>query len=90
MNERPVASIDPHSGVGGLAPNPRNESPAVSTIMNPTVSVAMTMIGERIFGRTWRARRRTDPAPMARAASTKYSSLTCSTAPRTTRANCGV
>src|SRR5713101_8871085 len=46
MNERPVASIDPHSGVGGLAPSPRNESPAVSTIMKPTVSVAMTMIGE--------------------------------------------
>src|SRR5207302_11234626 len=50
MNDRPVASIDPHSGVGGEAPRPRNESPAVSTIVNPTVSVAITMIGERLFG----------------------------------------
>src|SRR2546425_1926899 len=33
MNERPVASIDPHSGVGGLAPSPKNDRPAVSTIM---------------------------------------------------------
>src|SRR5712692_7540951 len=33
INERPVASIDPHSGVGGLAPSPKNDRPAVSTIM---------------------------------------------------------
>ena len=90
MNDRPVASIDPHSGVGGEAPRPRNESPAVSTIVNPTVSVAITMIGERMFGRIWRPRTRATPAPMAPAASTNSCSLIARTAARTSRANWGV
>src|SRR6516165_500566 len=90
INDRPVASIEPHSGVGGVAPRPRNDSPAVSTMVNPTVSVAKTMIGDRTLGRTWRPRMRTAPAPTAPAASTNSCPRMPRTAPRTRRANWGV
>ncbi len=48
---RASPSIDPRSACGGWLPRPRNDSPAVSRIIQPTVvDMAMTMTG-RTLGR---------------------------------------
>ena len=65
MNDRPSASIPPHDGVGGWAPNPRNESAASSKMMPPTPRLAITMTGLKTLGMMWRKMMRALLAPAA-------------------------
>src|SRR5229473_2865020 len=57
----------PHSGVGGLTPNPRKDSPEISSRTIPRSKVTSTTIGVKMLGSTWRAMTRSDDAPEARA-----------------------
>ena len=47
-----LASIEPHSGVGGCAPRPRKPSAAASRIAVEKPSVACTISGAAQFGST--------------------------------------
>jgi hypothetical protein len=85
----PTATIDPHSGSGGCAPRPRNESPARSRIAFARSSVASTTTGPATFGRMSRTSARRDDEPSSRDAWTNSESPSESTSPRTTRAYAG-
>src|SRR5262245_52149923 len=85
----PSATIEPHSGSGGCAPSPRNESPASSRIAPARSSVASTSTGPATFGATSRNSVRRADEPSSRADSTYSDSPTESTSPRTTRAYAG-
>ena len=50
--DRPLFIIAPHSAVGGIAPNPKNDSPANSIMIVPMSRAAVTSTGPAIFGRT--------------------------------------
>ena len=50
--DRPLFIIAPHSAVGGIAPNPRNDSPASSMMIVPMSRAAVTRIVPAIFGKT--------------------------------------
>ena len=73
----PCLIIAPHSAVGGTAPSPMKLRPAVSTIAEPTSSVALTMIGASVEGRMCRNRMRFRPAPIDFAAVTYSFSPDC-------------
>src|SRR5207302_3560078 len=66
----PAAIIAPHSGAGGMAPNPMNERAAVRMIAFPISRVPFTTTGGKAFGSTCRRSPRQAGAPRARAAST--------------------
>ena len=82
----PSATIEPHSGVGGTAPSPRNDSPASSRIWLPKSSIASTSIGADTFGSTSRRREVNGPAPSSRPATTYSWPRAPSTSARITRA----
>ena len=63
MNSRAVASMVPHSGVGGWAPMPRKPSAAASRMALEKDSVACTISGARQFGRIVLHHQPTWPAP---------------------------
>ena len=46
----PLLIMEPHSAVGGVAPRPRNDSPAISIIMVPISRTAVTITGPAILG----------------------------------------
>lgn len=50
--DRPLFIIAPHSAVGGIAPKPKNDSPANSMIIVPMSKAAVTTIVPAILGRT--------------------------------------
>src|ERR1700690_1053466 len=70
MNSSALASIEPHSGVGGCAPRPRNPSAAASRIALEKPSVACTIRGAAQFGSTQSNMMRNVPAPALRDALT--------------------
>ena len=61
----------PQSGIGGVAPMPRNPSTAADRIVNPIPMVARTMIGGAAFGRMCKNITRSAPALSPCSASTK-------------------
>ena len=63
-------SIAPHSGEGGLAPRPRNESAATSRIAVARARVDCTIRGAKLFGRMAEKTIWPSEAPMALSAST--------------------
>src|SRR5437016_7958609 len=65
-----ILSMDPHDGVGGCVPSPRNDSVASAVIAPAMSSEACTTIGETLLGRMWRQIMRPSPTPIALAAST--------------------
>src|SRR5438270_11539922 len=67
---RPLLTIAPHSGVGGVAPSPRKLKPAPVAIAAPTSIVARTIILGRMLGKIVRRRIPHDVWPRAVAAST--------------------
>src|SRR5262245_6237246 len=69
MKFRPSAIIDPHTGVGGGGPSPRNDRPDSVMIAPETRSAAWTMIGASTFGSTCRAMMAGRETPVRRAAS---------------------
>ena len=71
MNWRPAETIAPHSGQGGVAPSPRNPSPAAVSITPAIFNVMRTMTEGRHMGRMWRAIIRADEAPWRRTAAMK-------------------
>jgi len=85
----PTETIEPHSGSGGCAPSPRNESPARSRIALARSSVASTTTGPARFGRTSWSNVRLDDEPSSRDAWTNSASPSERTRPRTTRAYVG-
>ena len=70
MNSSALASIEPHSGVGGCAPRPRKPSAAASRIADEKPSVAWTISGAAQFGSTVSNISRAVPAPARRDACT--------------------
>ena len=83
---RSSANMMPHSGVGGCAPSPRNESAAAEMIAPPMPSVPWTMRGVMALGKMRRNRMRAGDTPKARSAVTKSISLTEITLARAMRA----
>src|SRR5438552_5716483 len=75
----------PQLASGGGTPMPRKGSAASSSSTFPTPSAAETMIGAAAFGSTWRRITRLEPAPSARAATTKSRCRRESTSARTSR-----
>jgi hypothetical protein len=69
MKLRPSAIIEPHTGVGGGGPSPRNDSPDSVMMAPETRSAACTMMGASTLGRTWRAMMAGPDTPASRAAS---------------------
>jgi hypothetical protein len=52
MKFRPSAIIEPHTGVGGGGPRPRNDRPDSVMMAPETRSAACTMMGASTFGST--------------------------------------
>ena len=75
----------PHSGVGGLAPRPRNDRPATSRITVPMSSVICTTTGPKALGRMWRSTILRSRTPITLAASTYGRSRSETAMPRTRR-----
>lgn len=50
MKFRPACSIAPHSGEGGCAPNPKNDSELMYNIILPKSITIMTKIDGMTFG----------------------------------------
>ena len=69
-SSRPSDTIDPHSGVGGTTPRPRNDRPANTRMALPRSSVTSTISGPTAFGMIWRNRMCVGPKPIAWAAAT--------------------
>src|ERR1700687_1318903 len=86
MNSSAPASIDPHSGVGGCAPRPRNPSAAASRIALEKPSVAWTISGATQLGRMVANMSRIAPAPAIRDEATYSLPASASTAARARRA----
>ena len=63
-SSRPSETIDPHSGVGGTTPRPRNDRPANTRMALPRSSVISTTSGPTAFGRIWRNRMWVGAKPM--------------------------
>src|SRR5690606_29810185 len=84
-NSRALASMLPHSGVGGCAPRPRNPSAAASRIAVEKPSVAWTMSGAMQFGSTVTNISRASPAPLTREAVTYSLVISVMTAARASR-----
>ncbi len=79
---KPSERIDPHDGLGGGTPRPRNDSPA-SVVMALGVSMASRMnSGATMFGKHVAAMIRSRPAPRARSATMYWFCLTDSTSAR--------
>src|SRR5437879_2452318 len=74
-------SIPPQVGVGGGVPRPRKLRAASMTMALPSQTVAMTRIGAKTFGSTWRRTIRAGDAPEASAASTNVGCLMASLHP---------
>ena len=49
----PLLIIEPHSAVGGIAPKPKNESPASSIIITPISNAAVTAIVPKMLGKIY-------------------------------------
>ncbi len=82
--------MEPRSALGGWAPSPKKESPAVSRIIQPTVVEMVIKITGSTFGRSSVKRILKSFIPESRAAST-YSKRTRPTvAPLTLRAKKGM
>ena len=89
-NDRPVFSIEPHEGVGGWVPSPRNESAASRSMATAPVTATWTTMGVRALSRIVRNMRYAGPTPSARVAMTNSRSLSESVLARVRRANEGM
>src|SRR5205823_14738504 len=54
ITSRPSAIIEPHAGVGGGMPAPRNDSEASTMMTSPICRVTRTTRVLRVLGRRWR------------------------------------
>jgi hypothetical protein len=86
MNCRPSEMSNPHVGVVGFTPKPRNDRPASARIANGIISVAWTISGATALGSISLNMIRTSLIPTARAATTYSSSRIDNTSPRMIRA----
>src|SRR5207247_3903697 len=77
----PSAIIDPHAGVGGGIPAPRNESAASTMMTYPTWRLTRTTSVLAVLGKRWNAMIRTGEAPRARAWAMKSRSMSATTSP---------
>jgi hypothetical protein len=65
-----VATIDPHSAVGGFAPSPRNDRPDSSSVAVPMSRLARISTGPTTIGTMSVRRDRSAEKPSSRSAST--------------------
>src|SRR5262249_48513253 len=68
ISSRPSDTIEPHSGVGGTTPRPRNDKPAKVIMALPTSSVTSTISGPTALGTIWRSTMRAGLSPITIAA----------------------
>ena len=54
IKSRPCCNIAPHSGVGGCAPNPINDSELIYRMILPKSTTIKTIIAGIILGVKWR------------------------------------
>jgi hypothetical protein len=85
----PELIMFPQVGMGGFTPNPRKLKAASIRMAVAIQRLPMTMIGPEMLGITWKKRIPASLLPISRAASTYFSCLTESVAPRAIRMNRG-
>lgn len=90
ISARASLSIAPHSGVGGCAPNPRNDRLAAEIIDVPIRIVKKTTIDETVPGKIWLNKIVVSLAPILRADSINVCCFKTRVFPRTRRANAGI
>lgn len=90
ISARASLSIAPHSGVGGCAPNPRNDRLAAEIIDVPIRIVKKTTIDETVPGNIWLNKIVVSLAPILRADSINVCCFKTRVFPRTRRANAGI